>query len=311
VAWERTDKLLVAGLIIAVLGIVIGAVATILPSEVGCFTHLGACPADTSAAHAPSAGGLSPMSATPPGILAAPADGNLPFTVHAPSSSGSSTHPAIALSSYSIINRGTFAIIKIAGSGFTPNNSATISWNDPEGGTYVGTTDPVTNGGTFEQALFWFPQRGNGIAGNDGEWPISVKDTATGKTVSAQLDVSSNAQTPPPNQWPSSYNLPPSGAATVHVKTYGTLCRDPYVLVQVDLSGFAPNGQLTVYYLRPDGESVMSQGEIADGLGQVTAIQSYWAIQACKPGEDFHYTVLVSDNQTDRAARTPLIFSAG
>jgi hypothetical protein len=50
------------------------------------------------------------------------------------------------------------------------------------------------------------------------------RDMKTGKVVRTSVQVGNDASTPPEDLWPTTYNLPPQGPATVRVTTFGSLC---------------------------------------------------------------------------------------
>jgi hypothetical protein len=315
-AWERNNKLQLAGVIIAVLAIIIGAVTVVAPQKVGCVLGLTSCPPSSAdRGRAPSSqGGSAPAglmpTATPPGILAAPADPSLPYSLLTPPTYPASGQPVVSLSPRSLVNRGTYVAIIVSGSGFTKNGSVRITWNMPDGGTFYGTSAyPVDDNGKFEDALFWHPMRGLGMQGNDGQWQLSFQDSDTGKVVTTYIQVRSDATTPPEAQWPAVYNLQPNGPPTVRVTTTGNLCTGDGELSQVDISGFAPNADLSLYFLLPDGRYETAAGEIADALGGVDSTQFYWRIAECIPGKEFRYDVLVTDPDTGRSATAPLVLS--
>jgi hypothetical protein len=316
VAWQIGDKLAAAGVVIAALGIVTGAFAAIDPQEAGCLVHLRSCPstsgAQTSANGSPSAAvsGLAPSSA-PPDILPG-SDPSLPYPLVTPPIYPATGKLTIRVNPDSVMNRGTSVVIMVTGSGFTRNGTLSISLYNPEGGTFLGGSGyPVDVDGDFRQAFLWHPIRGYGDSGNDGTWRWTIQDQTTGKTITSSLKVSSNASTPPEDQWPVSYNLPSSGPAAVRVTTYGNLCTRAGELTQTRISGFAPAETFTLYYLLPDGRAVISIGEIADALGEVETAETYWRIKDCRPDHKYRFSVLVQDSTTGRSARTAVVLSTG
>jgi hypothetical protein len=313
-AWEIGDKLAAAGVVIAVFGIVIGAFTAVDPQEAGCFVHLRSCSSSpqvsSSAAAKSTPSGLVP-SATPPGILSA-SDPSLPYPLVTPPTYPATSKATINVSPDSVVNRGTAVVIMVTGSGFTRNGSLSISLYDPAGGTFLGGSGyPVDVNGDFRQAFLWHPIRGYGDSGNDGTWRWTIQDQATGKTITASIQVSSNASTPPEDQWPVNYNLPPASSPTVRVTTSGSLCTAAGELTQAHISGFAPGESFTLYYLLPDGEAVISSGESADALGEVDIAQTYWRMENCAPGHQYRFPVLVQDSTTGRSARTTVVLSTG
>lgn len=315
-AWETGTKVAVAGLVIAVLGIVIGAYAAIDPQEAGCLVHLRPCSA-TSGAHAGSEGdssssmsGLEPSS-TPPGILPG-SDSSLPYPLVTAPTFPATSKPMISISPDTVLNRGTSIAIMVTGSGFTRNGTLSVSLYSPAGSTFLGGSGyPVNLKGDFRQAFLWFPIRGYGNAGNDGTWRWTIQDQKTGQTVRASMQVGSNASTPPEDQWPVSYHLPPSSSPTIRVTASGHLCSATGELTQAKISGFAPGESLTLYYLLPNGKAVISIGETADALGDVDTAETYWHIHSCQPGHQYRYPVLAQDSDNGRSARTTVVLSTG
>jgi len=314
-AWETGDKLTAAGVAIAVLGIVIGAFAAIDPHEAGCLVHLASCSSAPNARGSVNGSGSAPSglapSPTPPGILPG-SDPSLPYPLVTAPTYPATSKPLIRISPDSVVNRGTSLVIMVSGSGFTRNGTLSISLYDPEGGTFLGGSGyPIDVNGDFRRAFLWHPIRGYGDSGNDGTWRWTIQDQATGKTVKASLQVSSNASTPPEDQWPESYNLPPSGSPVVRVTTSGFLCTAAGELTQAKISGFAPGDSFTLYYLLPDGRAVISEGESADALGDVDTAETYWHIRDCQPGHEYRFPVLVQDSTNGRSARTTVVLSTG
>lgn len=315
-AWGTGDKLAAAGVVIAVLGIVIGAFTALDAQEAGCLVHLRSCSSKSGSQASGNGGpssaesGLVP-SPTPPGILPG-ADPSLPYPLVTPPMYSATSKPTISVTPDSVVNRGTSVVITVTGSGFTRNGTLSISLYDPEGSTFLGGSGyPVDVNGDFRQAFLWHPIRGNGDSGNDGTWRWTIQDQRTGKTIKTSIQVSSNASTPPEDQWPVSYNLPPSGSPTVRVTTSGSLCTGAGELTQARISGFAPGESFTLYYLLPDGKAVISIGEIADALGDVDTAETYWHVQDCQPGHQYRYRVLVQDSATGRSAPTTVVLSTG
>jgi hypothetical protein len=315
-AWERGDKLTAATVAIAALGIFITAFAAIDPHGAGCLVHLASCSAVPAARDSETGGsnttasGLAP-SPTPPGILPG-SDPSLPYPLVTAPTYPATGKPAISVSPDSVINRGTSVVIMVTGSGFTRNGTLSISLYTPGGGTFLGGSGyPVDVNGDFRQAFLWHPMRGSGDSNNDGTWRWTIQDQETGKTLEAWTQISSNASTPPEDQWPVSYSLPPSGSPAVRVTTAGTLCTAAGELTQARISGFAPGESFTLYYLLPDGTAVISAGETADALGDVDTAETYWHIQDCQPGHDYRFPVLVQDSSTGRSARTAVVLSTG
>jgi len=219
---------------------------------------------------------------------------------------------AIKVSPNSIVNRGTSVVIMVTGSGFTRNGSLSISLYNPAGGTFLGGSGyPVDVNGDFRQAFLWHPIRGYGDPGNDGTWKWTIQDQTTGKTITDSVQVSSDASTPPEDQWPVAYNLPPTRAPAVLVTTSGSLCTATGELTEARISGFAPGESLALYYLLPDGRAVISIGELADALGEVDTSQTYWHMENCAPGHQYRFPVLVQDSTTGRSARTTVVLSTG
>ena len=76
-------------------------------------------------------------------------------------------------------------------------------------------------------------------------------------------------------------------------------------------SGFAPNGNVTLYYLLPDGRYIQAAGESPDALGDINTAQDYWQIQDCQPGKHYRYTILVQDIKSGRSAKTTVVLFTG
>lgn len=315
-AWETGDKLTAAGVVIAVLSIVVGTFTAIDPQEAGCLVHLRSCSSKSGSQASGNGGpssaesGLVP-SPTPPGILSG-SDPSLPYPLVTAPTYPPTSKQTISVSPDSVVNRGVAVVIMVSGFGFTRNGTLSISLYDPEGGTFLGGSGyPVDVNGYFRQAFLWHPIRGYGDSGNDGTWRWTIRDQVTGKTTKAAIQVSSNASTPPEDQWPVNYDLPPTSSPTVRVTASGSLCTDAGELTQAKISGFAPGESFTLYYLLPGGKAVISTGETADALGDVNTAETYWHIQDCQPGHQYRYPVLAQDSASSRSARTTVVLSTG
>lgn len=317
-AWERKEKLAATAVVVAVLGIVVGVYRVGNPQRAGCLVHLTSCQSRSGAptgtgtgpASVPGpASGLAP-SATPPGILpVGEAYASWPDPILTPPTYPGTGQPRITVSPARVVNRGTYAVIMVTGSGFTRNGTLSISLYNPEGGTYLGGSGyPVDVNGDFRHAFLWYPLRG---MDNDGTWAWTFEDQVTSKVVKASLRVTSDASTPPEDLWPVTYNLPPSGPPTVRVTTTGTLCTGPGELTQVTASGFAPKADMTLYYLLPDGRSILEAGESPDALGDIDTAQFYWQIRNCQAGRQYRYTILLLDVNSGRSAKTTVVLSTG
>jgi hypothetical protein len=318
-AWERRDKLAVTAIVIAILGIAISVYRVGNPQRAGCLVHLTSCPsrsgtppsgsAGAASVPSPTISGLAPFP-TPPGIL--PVGDNYaswPDPLPTPPTSPGTGQPRITVSPTKVVNRGTYAVIMVTGSGFTRNGTLSISLYDPEGGTYLAESGyPVDIHGNFRHAFLWYPLRG---MDNNGTWAWTFQDQKTNKVVKASLQVTSNASTPPEDQWPVTYDLPSPGPPRARVTTSGNLCTGPGELTQVTASGFAPNANVTLYYLLPDGRYIQAAGESPDALGDIDAAATYWQIQNCQPGRQYRYTILVQDNNSGRSAKTTVVLSTG
>lgn len=155
-AWGTGDKLAAAGVVIAVLGIVIGAFTAIDPQEAGCLAHLRSCSSKSGSQASGNGGpssaesGLAP-SPTPPGILPG-ADPSLPYPLVTPPTYPATSKPTISVSPDSVVNRGTSVVIMVTGSGFTRNGTLSISLYEPEGSTFLGGSGyPVDVDGTSDR----------------------------------------------------------------------------------------------------------------------------------------------------------------
>ena len=138
------NKLAPAGVVIAVLGIAIGAFTAIDPQEGGCLVHLKACSSNSSSkaggngGPSSAASGLAP-SPTPPGILPG-FDPSLPYParegtdVSSDEQADDKRKPGFS-GQPRRIGRDQ---IMVTGSGFTRNGILSTSLYDPEGGTFLG-----------------------------------------------------------------------------------------------------------------------------------------------------------------------------
>ncbi len=293
------------GLALAVAGLVIGVVAIpigIFVPEVRCGLHIDTCVDGKPVEEDPDGRGAGAKDLSTV-FAEAEANGDLPYLTDSPASrQRAGEYAAASLDFDSVVNRGTAVVIPLSGSGFTTNACVQLEWFSPDGSTYLATCVEADDRGLVSTKLLWLPLRHLGIEGNDGAWKLILTDTS-GQSVTEQLQVSSDDETPQPAEWEtrSSLRSKATGKPDVGVGSSGSLCAEGGLSTETWGSGFTPDATAEVSYLRPDGKRVGARGVSINGDGELEAIHDYWTINDCADYREFGYTVVVIDEQGRRA----------
>lgn len=302
--WTRRGA--IYGAISVVVAIIAIVVAVITP-EVRCLAHLdGPDKCRVGTPSKPRNGDITKA------IVDAPIDPNLPYLVDSPVAHGlPNESPYIELDVGTIVNRGKPVPVTLSGKGFFANSHAQIEWFSPDGGTYIATGVDTDERGLFSHTLLWLPLRYAGIAGNNGAWKMRVTDLTSGGEDLIQLNVTSDNQTPTPDQWPTreTWNVQSYGPATVSAGTSGSLCSVSGAQSSLYVKGFTPEANLSVDYFRPDGQRIVHSTKSADGIGGIDNSILYWKTWNCATKSDFTYRVVVTESATGRQAESSLIFT--
>ncbi|HXC80846.1 MAG TPA: hypothetical protein VNV62_03270 [Trebonia sp.] len=297
-ALSISDRLQVAGIVVAVVGFVVG----VIPQEVGCWTHLTSCGANTNAHAQPPA----PPTATL--VIPRTIDNALPYYVAEPQAHAVSSDKAlvVGVDVSSITNPGKPVVLNLSGDGFFAYSSARITWFTPQGSVYQRIVVPTDDRGLLQVALLWTPVPRLGEAGNDGIWKISAVDQVSGQEADAQVNVESNARTPRVSDW--SAGAPRvGGPPTVNAGTSGYLCTGPGAWSEVNLQGFQPGADIDLAFYDGSGNRVLLvQGLQTDAIGQVSNVLDFWKIHGCDSSESFDYTVVAEAPSTGQRAQAEI-----
>lgn len=301
-ALSISDRLQVAGIVVAVVGLVVGFVVGVIPQEVGCWTHLTSCGANTNA-HAQ-------LPAPPTATLVIPRtiDNALPYYVAEPQAHAVSSDkaPVVGVDVSSITNPGKPVVLNLSGDGFFAYSSARITWFTPQGSVYQRIVVPTDDRGLLQVALLWTPVPRLGEAGNDGIWKISAVDQVSGQEADAQVNVESNARTPRVSDWSASAPRI-GGPPTVNAGTSGYLCTGPGAWSEVNLQGFQPGADIDLAFYDGSGNRVLLvQGLQTDAIGQVSNVLDFWKIHGCDSSESFDYTVVADAPSTGQRAQAEI-----
>lgn len=283
------ERLLAIAIAVSIVGIIVAAAMTVANQDLRCHLGLDDCPADPqpSASHREP----SPPAPKPPTFVdVAPREGEpwLSFAEPDPSPAGPVT---VTLEQHEIANRGTPVVIPLRASGFHGMSYAEIEWNMPNGSTYKGLGADVAPDGTLDYALYWWPMQWAGISGNNGRWPITVKDRLSDSAVTTYVDVHSDDDTPPPSEWPTDSNWTPPATGTPHisVEATGDLCTAGR-RVELTVAGYPPEDNVTISYLRTDDGRIGSHNPSADGIGYIRNIVITFFASDCT--HDYMYQVV-------------------
>jgi hypothetical protein len=297
-ALSTSDRLQVAGIVVAVVGLVVGYVVGVIPQDVGCWTHLTSCSANTGANAQPT------MTSVVPRTI----DKTLPYYVAEPQAHAVSSDqaPVVGLDVSSITNAGKPVVLDLSGDGFYAYSSARITWFTPSGSVYQRIVVPTDDRGLLQVALLWTPVPRLGEAGNDGIWKISEVDQVSGQEADTQVNVESNAETPRVSDW--STSAPRAiGPPTVNAGTSGYLCTGPGAWSQVNLQGFQPGSDIDLaFYDGSEDRVLLVQGLHADAIGQVSNILDFWKIHGCDSSESFDYTIVADAPSTGQRAQAEI-----
>jgi hypothetical protein len=301
-ALSTSDRLQVAGIVVAVVGLVVGYVVGVIPQDVGCWTHLTSCGANTSANAQPPA--LPTGTPVVPGTI----DKALPYYVAEPQAHAVSSDqaPVVGVDVSSITNPGKPVVLNLSGDGFFAYSSARITWFTPQGSVYQRMIVPTDDRGLLQVALLWTPLPRLGEAGNDGNWKISAVDQVSGQEADLQVNVESNAETPRVSDW--STSVPQvGGPPTVSAGTSGYLCTDLGAWSEISLQGFQPGSDIDLaFYNGSEDRVLLVQGLHADAIGQVSNILDFWKIHGCGSSESFDYTVVADAPSTGQHAQAEI-----
>lgn len=302
--WSRNDRLQLIAVVVAVLTLVVGTVVAVVVPEIRCSLHLDRCAA---------ASNPSPANSEPAALstlyAVAPLDPNLPFGVDSPPPHAvSADYPSVRLSLESILNRGKPVTFGVIGANFFANSLVEIDWYTPQGSTYAAPKVATDDRGIFSYAFRWEPLPSLTIAGNNGPWKMSIKDLSSGTVLTAQMNVTSDDQTPHPSLWAdlAAGSRKPSANAEANASTSGVLCKGSGAQTVLRISGFAPEANVAVFYLRAAGKKVIETSVLVDGSGSGINTQ-YWMTQNCGSQVDFTYTVVLVDTENRRSVQTGLV----
>lgn len=302
-ALSTNDRLQVAGLAVAIIGIVVAFVVAVIPQKVGCWTHLTSCNASTSANAQPVA--PATLTQVVPGTI----DKAMPYYVPEPRAHAMSNDqaPVIGVDVSSIIDQGEPVVLNLSGDGFFAYSSARITWYTPQGSVYQRIIVPTDDRGLMQVALLWKPVPRLGVAGNDGIWKISAVDQVSGQEADAQVNVADDAGTPPVSDWSTSSAPQVAGPPTVNAGASGYLCAGPGAWSDVNLQGFQPGAKIDLAFYSASGNRVLLvQGLRADAIGQAWNILDFWKIQGCDSSESFDYTVVADAPSTGQRAQAEI-----
>jgi hypothetical protein len=302
-ALSTNDRLQVAGLVVAIIGLVVGYVVGVIPQKVGCWTHLTSCSASTNVTAQPLA------SATVPQLVPGTIDKAMPYYVPEPRAHALSKDqaPVIGVDVSSIVDEGKPVVLNLSGDGFFAYSSTRITWYTPQGSVYQRIIVPTDDRGLMQVAVLWTPVPGLGVGGNDGIWKISAVDQVSGQEADVQVNVSSDAGTPPVSEWSSGRTPQVAGPPTIIAGTSGYLCARPGAWSDVNLQGFQPGARIDLGFYSGSGNRVLLvQGLQADAVGQVSNILDFWKIQGCDSSESFDYTVVADAPSTGQRAQAEI-----
>jgi hypothetical protein len=288
-ASTTTNRLLIAGLVVTIIGIAVTFVVTVIPQKAACWVRLTSCSASTGTSAQP--GTQAAINQVIPGTV----DKAMPYYVPDPRAHAVSSGqaPVIGVDVSSIINKGKPVVLNLSGDGFFAYSSARITWYDPRGSVYQRIVVPTDDRGLMQVALLWTPELKLGVAGNGGIWKISAVDEVSGQEADTQVYVADNAGTPPVSDWSASGAPQVTGAPAVGAGTSGYLCVGPGAWSDVTLQGFQPETRIDLAFYSSSGKRLLLvQGLRSDAIGQVSNILDFWKIQGCDSSESFDYTVV-------------------
>jgi hypothetical protein len=232
-------------------------------------------------------------------VVDAPSDPSLPYMVNRPApQSPSGQYPHIEVSLTAIANRGHPVPVSITGSDFVGNGNYRVELFTPEGSTAYVIGGETDDRGLFQESVLWTQYRDLNIDGNNGAWKLRVSDLVSGNILLAQINVTSDASTPPPSEWIG--DRKPTSDPSMSLSSQGRLCAADGVTTTMYLSGFTPDAYLRVDYLRADGERVAMRGLVVDGAGEVALVTDHWRTQNCSSTIEFHYRVVVTEENSGR-----------
>lgn len=302
-ALSTNDRLQVAGLVVAIIGIVIGFVVAVIPQQTGCWIRLTSCGAGANASAQP----IAPATLTQ--VVPRTTDKALPYYVPEPRAHAVSSDqaPVIGVDVSSIISEGKPVVLNLSGDGFFAYSSALVTWYTPQGSVYQRVIVPTDDRGLMQVALLWTPVPRLGVAGNDGIWKISAVDQVSGQEADAQVNVASNTGTPPVSHWSTSSPPHVAGPPAVSAGTSGDLCAGPGAWSDVSLQGFQTGASIDLaFYNASEDRVLLVEGLSADALGQVSNILDFWKVEGCNSSESFDYTVVADAPSTGQRAQAAI-----
>lgn len=279
------ERLLVLSIVVSVVAIGVSAAFAVASKEVRCRVGLQECTAPSSSPTATASRPPSSPAVKPPTFVDVGPDGAQPWLSFGEPDPAPAGPLTIALDEEQIVNRGKPVAITMRGSGFHGQSYADIEWNTPNGSTYKGMGTDVSADGTLEYALHWWPMQWAGIDGNNGRWPIIVKDRQSGAVVTLHIDVRSDADTPAPSAWPkrADWESLATGTPKLTVSGSGDLCTTGR-RIELTVAGYPPEDNVTISYLRTDGGRIGSTNPSADGLGSIRNVVVTFHASDCTRG---------------------------
>ena len=251
-------------------------------------------------------GGTSTQPNTAPSpnlVIDAPIDHSLPYPVPRPAPHATSNrYPRVEMSLKSIVNRGHPVSVTFSGFDFIANGNYRIELFTPQGTTVYNSPGETSDEGLFSKSILWEPYQSLGIAGNNGAWKLRFTDLTSGVEQLAQIDVTSDAATPPPSEW--NHDVKPSSNPNISAGTSGKLCSGVGAMATIYVSGFSPGADLRLDFFRPDGRRIAHEGLTADGQGKVSLVQRYWKTQNCASSIEFTYIIVVTDEQSGQTVKS-------
>lgn len=221
------------------------------------------------------------------------------------------TEPVARIQPSEIVNRGVPELVKVSGEGVTPWGLALLTVDGPTG-TLLQSGTYADGNGAYGMSFAWRPFAEYGVAGNDGDYHITVRDSFTGSDAAlARLVVTSDAKTPPARRWDP--NAVAAGVTPGELElgggTNGELCSGAGPVSEISLRGATPGGTIKLVILDPLSREIVEIGDVADGAGEVTRFHPQaWATKMCGSPAIYELTAIAIDEESGRQAKTTLLF---